>query len=132
MSRNGTIFAICLLSCIAIEMMDFYDKVYQVVRQIPSGRVTTYGAIAKFIGAPQSARMVGYALNGCLDQTEFVPAHRVVNRNGLLTGKRYFGGNTMEELLSCEGVTVSDNRIVNFDRHFWNPAQKLKDTLGNR
>ncbi len=110
-------------------MMNFYDRVYEVVRQVPSGRVTTYGAIAKFVGAPQSARMVGYALNGSLVQTEFVPAHRVVNRNGLLTGKRYFGGNTMEELLSCEGISVKDNRIVNFDRHFWDPAQELKGLL---
>lgn len=110
-------------------MMNFYDKVYKVVRQIPSGRVTTYGAIANFIGAPQSARMVGYALNGSLAQTEFVPAHRVVNRSGLLTGKRYFGGNNMEELLSCEGIEVDDNRIRNFEKHFWNPALELKDTL---
>lgn len=110
-------------------MISFYDKVYDVVRQIPSGRVTTYGAIANFIGAPQSARMVGYALNGSLAQTEFVPAHRVVNRSGLLTGKRYFGGNTMEELLSCEGIAVDDNRILDFGKHFWNPALELKDTL---
>lgn len=106
-------------------MTSFFQQVYSIVRKIPSGRVTTYGAIAKSIGAPQSARMVGYALNGSLAETNFIPAHRVVNRSGLLTGKRYFGGNNMQQLLEAEGIVVVENKIVNFAEHFWDPSKEL-------
>lgn len=106
-------------------MTSFFQQVYSIVRKIPSGRVTTYGAIAKSIGAPQSARMVGYALNGSLAETNFIPAHRVVNRSGLLTGKRYFGGNNMQQLLEAEGIVVVENKIVNFAECFWDPSKEL-------
>lgn len=100
---------------------DFFHKVYEVVKQIPFGKVTTYGAIAKKIGAPKSARMVGYALNASAMQ-EDVPAHRVVNRKGLLTGKHHFQGtNLMQQLLESEGVKIKDNTVQNFDGYFWEP-----------
>ena len=104
--------------------LDFYEKVYEVVRQVPYGRVTSYGAIANFLGAPRSARMVGYAMN--LSHDKDVPAHRVVNRNGLLTGKFHFAGiNLMQQLLESEGVRVVDDAVQGFDRLFWDPAQVL-------
>lgn len=104
--------------------IDFYAKVYAVVRQVPYGRVTSYGAIANFLGAPRSARMVGYAMN--LSHDKDVPAHRVVNRNGLLTGKFHFAGiNLMQQLLESEGVRVVDDVVQDFDRLFWDPAQVL-------
>ncbi len=100
---------------------NFFDKVYSVAAQIPYGRVTSYGAIAKAIGAAKSARMVGYALNSAKDKPE-VPAHRVVNRKGLLTGKQHFGGtNLMQQLLENEGVVVKDNQVQNFTEVFWDP-----------
>lgn len=100
---------------------NFFDKVYEVVRQIPFGKVTSYGAIAKAIGSPQSSRMVGYAMNAS-HNLEDVPAHRVVNRNGVLTGKHHFDGtNLMQQLLEAEGVVVMDNKILNFKEHFWEP-----------
>jgi len=103
---------------------DFYEKVYEVVRQVPYGRVTSYGAIANYLGAPRSARMVGYAMN--LSHDKDVPAHRVVNRNGLLTGKFHFAGiNLMQQLLESEGVRVVDDAVHDFDRLFWDPAQTL-------
>ena len=103
---------------------DFYEKVYEVVRQVPYGRVTSYGAIANYLGAPRSARMVGYAMN--LSHDKDVPAHRVVNRNGLLTGKFHFAGiNIMQQLLESEGVSVVDDTVQDFDRLFWDPAQAL-------
>ena len=103
---------------------DFYEKVYEVVRQVPYGRVTSYGAIANYLGAPRSARMVGYAMN--LSHDKDVPAHRVVNRNGLLTGKFHFAGiNLMQQLLESEGVRVVDDAVQDFDRLFWDPAQAL-------
>ena len=99
----------------------FFEKVYEVVRQIPSGKVTSYGAIAKAIGSPQSSRMVGYAMNAS-HNLENVPAHRVVNRNGMLTGKHHFDGtNLMQQLLESEGIKVVENKIVNFKEHFWEP-----------
>ncbi len=99
----------------------FFEKVYEVVRQIPSGKVTSYGAIAKAIGSPQSSRMVGYAMNAS-HNLENVPAHRVVNRNGMLTGKHHFDGtNLMQQLLESEGIKVVENKIVDFEKHFWNP-----------
>lgn len=104
---------------------DFFQKVYQVVKLIPQGKICTYGAIARYIGSPQSARMVGYALNGSATLEDYIPAHRVVNRKGLLTGKRYFGGNTMEELLLSEGILIEENQITNFEQCFWDPNQEL-------
>ena len=107
---------------------NFFDQVYQVARLIPSGRVTSYGAIARFIGSPQSSRMVGYAMNGSFTQKEFVPAHRVVNRNGMLTGKHYFGGpDTMRELLESEGIKVENDQIIDLKKHFWDPNTELRD-----
>lgn len=100
---------------------DFFQRVYEVVKQIPYGKITTYGAIAKKIGAPKSARMVGYALNASAMQ-EDVPAHRVVNRKGLLTGKHHFQGtNLMQQLLENEGVKIKENTVQNFNEHFWEP-----------
>ena len=104
--------------------VDFYAKVYAVVRQVRYGRVTSYGAIANYLGAPRSARMVGYAMN--LSHDKDVPAHRVVNRNGLLTGKFHFAGiHLMQQLLESEGVRVVNDAVQDFDRLFWDPAQAL-------
>lgn len=100
----------------------FFDKVYNVVRQIPYGKVTSYGAIARSIGSPQASRMVGWAMNNSHNILPFVPAHRVVNRNGMLTGKVHFGEpETMANLLKSEGIIVEDDRIINFQEVFWNP-----------
>ena len=106
---------------------DFYDKVYDVVEQIPHGKVTTYGAIAGYIGVRSGARMVGYALNNLLsgkaqEMNRELPAHRVVNRLGQLTGRAYFPGDTMRERLQQEGVTFKEDYTVAIDTHFWNPA----------
>lgn len=104
----------------------FFERVYKVVKLIPQGRVTSYGAIAKFLGSPGAARMVGWAMNQCHVHPEFIPAHRVVNRNGLLTGKHHFSGkNLMEELLENEGAVIRDDRILNFRELFWNPMDEL-------
>ncbi|WP_370477744.1 MGMT family protein [Tamlana flava] len=106
------------------ETLNFFDKVYEVAKLIPYGRVTSYGAIAKFLGVVKSARMVGYAING--SKGKDVPAHRVVNRKGLLTGKHHFDGtNLMQQLLEIEGVEVVDNQIQNFNEVFWDPAKEL-------
>lgn len=106
------------------ETLNFFDKVYQIARLIPYGKVTSYGAIASYLGAAKSARMVGYAMNGSGGKD--VPAHRVVNRKGLLTGKHHFDGtNLMQQLLESEGIEVIDNQIQNLDRVFWNPAKEL-------
>ncbi len=111
-----------------VNDLSFFETVYQVARMIPEGRVTSYGAIAKFIGSPQAARMVGYAMNGSHTQKEFVPAHRVVNRNGMLTGKHHFGGpETMRELLESEGAIVEENQIKNFKELFWDPGKELME-----
>ena len=100
---------------------DFFEKVYHVVRQIPFGRVTTYGAIAKAIGATKSARTVGYAMNAS-HQYDDVPAHRVVNRNGVLTGKHHFPGTqVMQQMLEAEGIKVIDDKIIDFEKHLWVP-----------
>ena len=100
---------------------NFFERVYDVVKQIPEGKVTSYGAIAKAIGAARSARMVGYAMNASHDR-EDIPAHRVVNRKGLLTGKFHFEGtNLMQQLLENEGIKVVENKIVDFEKHFWEP-----------
>ncbi|AWG20517.1 cysteine methyltransferase [Flavobacterium faecale] len=104
-----------------MENTNFFERVYTVARQIPFGRVTSYGAIAKAIGAGRSARMVGYAMNAS-HTMEDIPAHRVVNRRGLLTGKFHFDGtNLMQQLLESEGIVVVDNQIINFEKHFWQP-----------
>lgn len=104
---------------------NFFEKVYCVAKQIPFGRVTSYGAIAEYIGAKRSARMVGWAMNN--SHTKNVPAHRVVNRKGLLTGKHHFDGtNLMQQLLESEGITIVDNQIKDFEKIFWNPNKELK------
>lgn len=106
---------------------NFFDKVYEVAKHIPYGRVTSYGAIAKYLGAARSARMVGWAMNGATAR-EDVPAHRVVNRVGVLTGKHHFGGtHIMQQLLENEGIQIEENQIVNFQKHFWDPAKELSD-----
>lgn len=102
----------------------FFDKVYEVVKLIPYGRVTSYGAIAEYLGSKGSSRMVGWAMNASHHSTEEIPAHRVVNRNGLLTGKHHFGTpGLMQQLLENEGIVVVDDKIVNFKEVFWNPAE---------
>ena len=104
----------------------FFEKVYEVARQIPYGRVTSYGAIAEYLGTKGSARMVGWAMNASFSAKENIPAHRVVNRKGLLTGKHHFGApDIMQQLLESEGVHVENDQIVNFKEHFWNPATEL-------
>lgn len=103
----------------------FFEQVYDVARQIPRGRVTSYGAIAAYLGTKMSARMVGWAMNGAFGQKD-VPAHRVVNRNGMLSGKMHFATPTrMEELLTKEKIKVVDDTIVDFDKKFWDPAKEL-------
>ncbi|RNC92571.1 MAG: MGMT family protein [Allomuricauda sp.] len=103
---------------------NFFDKVYEVARLIPHGRVTSYGAIAKYLGAARSARMVGWAMNN--SHAKDVPAHRVVNRVGVLTGKHHFDGtNLMQQLLENEGIKVEDNQILDFQAHFWDPMTEL-------
>lgn len=104
-----------------------FEHVYEVVKQIPFGRVTSYGAIARCIGSPQSSRMVGWAMNQTHFLEEAIPAHRVVNRNGLLTGKKHFGAPTlMQELLENEGIIVENDQIKNFKDVFWDPWEALK------
>jgi methylated-DNA-protein-cysteine methyltransferase related protein len=111
----------------AKEENDFFSMVYEVTRHIPYGRVTSYGAIARYLGSGRSARMVGWALNACHGSGEFIPAHRVVNRNGILTGKHHFGNSsTMEQLLANEGIIIEDDRILNFTEKFWDPLTELK------
>ena len=106
------------------ETLNFFEKVYEVAKLIPYGRVTSYGAIANYLGATRSARMVGYAMNGSIGKD--VPAHRVVNRNGLLTGKHHFEGtNLMQQLLESEGVVVKNNQIQDFEKVFWDPTKEL-------
>ena len=103
----------------------FFEKVYKVVRLIPFGRVTSYGAIAKHIGSARSARMVGWAMSASHNDLT-VPAHRVVNRSGLLTGKHHFrGSNLMQQLLESEGLEIEQNQIKNLDKYFWDPQQEL-------
>lgn len=109
---------------------DFFLRVYDVVRLIPPGRVSSYGAIANYLGSARSARMVGWAMNQSHAQNIPVPAHRVVNRNGLLTGKHFFGGEqVMQELLESEGIEVDDDQIIDFKRHFWDPTLELSDSF---
>lgn len=106
----------------------FFERVYDVTRQIPFGRVTTYGAIARYLSAGRSARMVGWALNNSHYVPDFIPAHRVVNRNGVLTGKHHFGNtSTMNQLLENEGIRIEDDQIIDFARHYWDPVKELND-----
>jgi methylated-DNA-protein-cysteine methyltransferase related protein len=105
---------------------NFFERVYQVVRQIPTGRVTTYGAIARFIGSSMSSRMVGWAMNASHSHDHLLPAHRVVNRNGMLTGKAHFRNpDIMQELLESEGIEVENDVVVEFQKHFWDPYKEL-------
>ena len=105
---------------------NFFNDVYDVVRLIPEGRVTSYGAIARYLGSPRSSRMVGWAMNSA-HQIKDVPAHRVLNRNGLLTGKmRFENPNQMEELLKNEGIEIKNNQVVKFTEVFWDPNIELE------
>ncbi len=104
---------------------NFFEKVYDVTRKIPEGRVTSYGAIARYLGSAGSSRMVGWALNSSHSK-EDVPAQRVVNRQGLLTGKHHFGGTkAMQQLLESEGVTIIENKVQDFEKIFWDPIKEL-------
>jgi methylated-DNA-protein-cysteine methyltransferase-like protein len=108
-----------------VEDINFFDKVYQVARLIPKGRVTSYGAIASYLGTKGSSRMVGYAMQVAGRVNPPVPAHRVVNRQGLLTAKFHFGGNTMQEMLESEGVKVVDDQVQDFKTVYWDPNIEL-------
>lgn len=104
---------------------DFFKRVHQVAKLIPEGRVTSYGAIAKYLGAAKSARIVGYAMNASHGDID-IPAHRVVNRIGMLSGKHHFDGtNLMQQLLESEGVVVKNNQVQNFEEIYWNPMKEL-------
>jgi methylated-DNA-protein-cysteine methyltransferase related protein len=108
------------------ETGSFFKKVYDIVRLIPYGRVTSYGAIAEYLGTKGSARMVGWAMNASHSDTGNIPAHRVVNRKGLLTGKIHFGGpSVMKQLLESEGTEVVNDQVRDFNERFWDPAKEL-------
>lgn len=110
-----------------MDKYKFFDDVYDVVRLIPKGRVTSYGAIAKYLGSAKSSRMVGYAMNASHSIVPKIPAHRVVNRNGLLTGKHHFSSeDLMQKILEKEGVKVKDDKIIDFENCFWDPQKELK------
>lgn len=105
---------------------NFFELVYEVARQVPRGRVTSYGAIASVLGTKLSARMVGWAMNGSGNIRPKVPAHRVVNRNGMLSGKHHFDTpDQMEKLLKKEGIKVKDDKVVDFEKLFWDPAKEI-------
>jgi len=128
-SVNGFVNAVGNLPVILIQYSSdttsFFERVYTVVRQVPYGRVTSYGAIAAFIGARGSARMVGWAMNAAHSLSD-VPAHRGVNRTGMLTGKHHFGGtNLMQQLLESEGILVQNDQVTHFKEHFWDPTKAL-------
>ncbi|PLX07958.1 MAG: cysteine methyltransferase [Marinilabiliales bacterium] len=107
---------------------NFFDKVYEVAEQIPYGRVCSYGAIANYLGSRGSARMVGWAMNSSKTSSKNIPAHRVVNSKGLLTGKQHFGGNnTMAELLISEGIKIHNDKIEDFENVLWDPSVELKE-----
>ncbi|MFW6019076.1 MAG: MGMT family protein [Bacteroidales bacterium] len=104
----------------------YFEKVYEVVRQIPYGRVTSYGSIAAYLGLRSGARMVGWAMNNAHNQNEYVPAHRVVNRNGVLTGKHHFNSpGLMHQLLENEGIVIVDDQIQSLNKYFWDPSTEL-------
>ena len=108
---------------------NFFNSVFEVVKLIPHGRVTSYGAIAAYLGAKSSSRMVGWAMNASHGLEEKIPAHRVLNRNGLLTGKMHFGGNTMQESLEKEGIRIENDQVVDFKNLFWDPEKELMKGL---
>ena len=108
-----------------MEQRDFFTRVYEVASQIPFGKVTSYGLIARYLGAPRSSRAVGYAMTSALDRDE-IPTHRVVNRNGLLTGKHHFPGtNLMQQLLESEGVVIKNDQVQDFEKKLWDPNKNL-------
>ena len=108
------------------ENKDFFSRVFEIAKLVPHGRVTSYGAIARCIGSPQAARMVGWAMNKAHSSPDFIPAHRVVNRIGMLSGKHHFGGpRVMQELLESEGIWIEDDRVVDFSSLFWDPCSEL-------
>lgn len=108
------------------KTLDFFQQVFEVVKLIPEGRVTSYGAVARYLGAARSSRMVGYAMNASHSHKDYVPAHRVVNRLGLLTGKHHFPTPfDMQERLEQEGVSIKNDEIINFEKHFWDPNIEL-------
>ena len=109
---------------------DFFSRVYEVTKCIPFGRITSYGAIARYLGTGKSARMVGWVSNSSHNSNEFIPAHRVVNRNGLLSGKHHFGNSsTMQQLLENEGIIIEDDQIINFEEKFWDPESEIEKFL---
>ena len=109
------------------EKENIYDIIYQIVRSVPKGRVTTYGAVAAAVGARSGARVVGYAMNSCFGVKPKVPAHRVVNRKGQLTGRFHFATPTlMQEMLEKEGIKIEDDTVVNFEKRFWDPLKELE------
>jgi methylated-DNA-protein-cysteine methyltransferase-like protein len=113
-----------------MDKLSFYEQVYQVVRLIPNGRVSSYGAIAAYLGTRGSSRMVGYAMNASHTAYPPVPAHRVVNRNGMLTGKFHFGSpNLMQQLLENEGIAVQNDRVLDFKKIFWDPSMEQKTEI---
>ena len=108
-----------------LNKLDFFQRVYIVVKKIPYGKVTSYGAIANYLGSPQSSRVVGWAMSNSHSNND-IPAHRVVNRKGMLTGKHHFpGSNLMEELLQNEGIKIKNNIIVDFENLFWDPSENI-------
>ena len=107
-----------------MKMKNAYDDIYEVVKLIPKGRVTSYGAIAEYLGSKGGARLVGWAMNASHGNPD-VPAHRVVNHAGILTGKAFFGGNIMQELLENEGLTIENDKIKNFKTVYWIPKEEL-------
>lgn len=110
-----------------MKEINFFESVYEVVKLIPFGKVTSYGAIARYLGSAKSSRMVGWAMNQSHFLKDKMPAHRVVNRNGLLTGKAHFEDpEQMIILLENEGLTIKNDTIMNFEKHFWDPASELK------
>jgi len=114
-----------MIESLSSKNKDFFEKVYQVVELIPFGKVTSYGAIAKYLGSAKSSRMVGWAMNAAHSKPN-IPAHRVVNRNGILSGKMHFGNPTaMEDLLVQEGIIIKNDQIVNFKENFWDPSIEL-------
>ena len=108
------------------DQQSFFVRVYEVVKLVPYGRVTSYGAIAKYLGSGGSARMVGWAMNASHSAKDAIPAHRVVNRNGMLTGKNHFGSqDVMQQLLESEGVIIENDQILEFEKYFWDPVIEL-------
>ena len=111
----------------SVSDKSFFDQVYDLVKRIPYGRVTSYGAIARYLGTGRSARMVGWAMNASHSAKEAIPAHRVVNRIGLLTGKHHFGSpEIMQQLLESEGIEIANDKVVNFKEKFWDPIKELE------